>query len=110
MSIPVQITFRGIQPSDALRASIEKHAAKLERFSKNLLGCKVVVEQAEGRHHHGNRFRLHVQLDVTGRSLQAGREPPAEDQAATDPYVAVRDSFEALQRQLEDYERIRRGD
>jgi hypothetical protein len=27
-----------------------------------------------------------------------------------DPYVAVRDAFPAVQRQLEDYERERRGD
>lgn len=110
MTIPVQITFRGMEPSEALRASIEKHAAKLEHFSKAVLGCHVVVEAAEKHHHHGNRYHLHVHLKVNGGDIQAGRRPAAEDHASEDPYVVVRDVFDAARRQLEDYERIRRRD
>ena len=110
MTIPMQITFRGVEPSDALRTSIEKHAAKLERFSKAVLACHVVVEPAEKHHHRGNRYYLHVHLKIPGRDIQAGRRPALNARDPEDLYVAVRDVFDAARRQLEDYERLRRHD
>lgn len=109
MPIPVQITFRDFPGSEALRANIENHAAKLERFSHAVLGCHVVLERSE-RHRKGNHYSMHVHLRVPGRDIQAGRGPVAEDRGAEDPYVVVRDTFDAARRQLEDYERTRRHD
>lgn len=109
MSVPLQITFRGMHATPALRADIEKHAAALERFSPNLLGCRVVFEKSEGHHHQGNRYRVHVQLQVPGRDIQAGRGPASENRTFEDAYVAIHDTFAAARRQLEDHERTRRG-
>lgn len=109
MSLPVHITFHGVDKSEALYDCILKHAEKLVRFAPSLMHCHVVVEPA-GRHHHkGNRYRIHVHLKVPGRDIQAGREPAAEDRSHEDPFVVVRDTFDAARRQLEDYERARRG-
>lgn len=109
MTIPLQITFRGMEASDALRASIENHAAKLERFSKVILGCQVVVEPSEHHHHQGNHYRVRVHLKVAGRDIQASRHPAGAHGAAEDPYAMVRDAFDAVRRQLEDHEREHRG-
>ena len=32
MELPIQITFRGLEPTDALRQAVEERAHKLERF------------------------------------------------------------------------------
>ncbi len=109
MTIPVQVTFRGMDPSGALRDNIEEHAAKLEQFSDRIIHCRVVVEQPVHNHRKGNHYRVHVQLEVPGRDIQVGREPAPQDRSAEDVYVVVRDSFDAARRQLEDYERERRG-
>ncbi|MDE2345124.1 MAG: ribosome-associated translation inhibitor RaiA [Gammaproteobacteria bacterium] len=96
--------------SEALRANIETHAQKLERFSGNILGCHVVVEPA-GRHHHkGNAYQVHIQVSVPGRDIQVSRDAYAQRRSSEDPYVVIRDMFDAARRQLEDYERKRRGD
>ncbi len=110
MSIPLQVTFRGISESEALRASIEKHAAKLERFSKSILGCHVVVERSEHHHHKGSHYRIRVHLKVEAGDIQASRDPAPQNKASEDPYVAVRDAFDAVRRQLEDHVRMQRGD
>ncbi len=109
MAIPLQITFHGVEKSEALSESIRRHAEKLEHFSRSILHCHVVVEASERHHHKGNRYRLHVHVKVPGRDIQAGREPATADHTSEDPYVVVRDTFDALRRQLEDYERSRRG-
>lgn len=110
MSIPVQITFRGMAASDALRSSIEQHVEKLEQFSSSIIGCHVTVEQLERRHRKGNRFNMHVQVQVPGQDIYVSNDPSEKNHSFEDPYVTLRDTFHAVTRQLEDYERQRRGD
>lgn len=110
MSIPLQVTFHGMEVSEALNAHILQQAAKLEHFSGSIMRCHVVVESSERRHHKGNRYQVQVHLKLPGADIQAGHGPFARDHFSEDPYAAVRDSFDAARRQLQDYERERRGD
>jgi cold shock CspA family protein/ribosome-associated translation inhibitor RaiA len=109
MQLPVQISFRGMQPSDAVEAKIRERAAKLDRFYDRLMSCRVVVESPHRHHHQGKLFHVRVDLTVPGGELAVTREP-AEHHAHEDVFVAVRDAFDAAQRQLEDYARRQRGD
>lgn len=109
MTMSVSVTFQGLPSSAALQADIEQHALRLERFAPHLLDCHVTVRRSEDRHHKGNRYLVHVRVTLPGGEFEAGHtaEP---DHSHEDPYVAVRDAFDALRRQLEDFVRIRRGD
>jgi ribosomal subunit interface protein len=110
MTVPVQITFRDMSASDALRDNIETHAQKLERFSSNILGCHVVVEPAGRHQRQGNAYQVHIHVSVPGRDIQVSRDAYTKRRSAEDPYVVIRDMFDAARRQLEDFERMRRGD
>ena len=44
MPIPLQISFRNMDPSPAVEARIRKKAEKLERFHDRIIGCTVVVD------------------------------------------------------------------
>jgi len=52
---------------------------------------------------------VHIDLAVTGGTLVVGREGRM-NHAHEDIYVAIRDSFRAMTRMLEEHERKRRGD
>lgn len=108
MAVEVTITFQGVPPSPALRREIEERAAKLARFAPTLQTCDVAVRREEHHHHQGNRYGVHARLALPGGRIEAGRTP-REDHSHEDPYLAVRDTFDALRRQLEDHVRIRRG-
>lgn len=108
MPIPVQITFHGLSSSDALRQHIAEHAQRLERYSRHIIACEVVVEHTEKHHHKGNRYRLRVHLRIPGEDIQASRGPGPGNKDYEDPYVAMREAFDAVRRQLEDHERERR--
>lgn len=110
MDIPLQIDFRGMEISDAMRMQIEQHVAKMQRFSSQIIGCHVTLELSERHHRKGKRYRMHVQVQVPGHDIYASHDPVPEDYSAEDPYVLLRDTFDAVRRQLEDYERVRRGD
>ena len=108
MQQPLQITYRDFPRSDALDADIRDKAAKLEQFYDRIMACRVVVEAPHSHHHKGNLFHIRIDLTVPGSELVVKRAPK-EHHAHEDPYVAVRDAFDAARRQLQDYARKQRG-
>lgn len=106
MKIPLQITFRNMDPSDAMEAAIRKKVNKLEQFNDRITSCRVMVESDHARHHKGNLYHVRIDLTMPGAELVAGRQP-SKNHAHEDAYVAIRDAFDAARRQLEDKTRIR---
>lgn len=109
MQLPLEITFQNLEPSPAIEAEIRKRAGKLDRFHEHVMRCRVVVEAPHKHKHSGHLYRVLVDVTVPGGELVANRNPD-QDQAHEDVYVAIRDAFDAIRRQLEDYARKRRGD
>ena len=109
VTIPIKITYRNIDPSPAVEADIRKHAEKLEEFDARIQWCNVSVE-ALGKHQQkGRQYKIAVNLGLPGTTITANRAGP-HDPAHKDIYVAIRDAFGALGRQVEDHARIRRAD
>lgn len=103
----LQITFHGLEHSDALAERIASRARDLERFAPHVVSCDVFVQAGMARHHQGNLFSVHVHVRVPGGEIAASRDPGL-NHAHEDANVAVRDAFDATVRQLEDYMRRRR--
>lgn len=101
-TIPLQISFRNFEPSDFVSARIREEVVQLEQFFNGIISCRVVIELLNKRHQQGNLFRARVELKVPGEDLIAGRDAQ-QDSAHADAYVAIRDAFEAAQRQIENY-------
>ena len=101
-------TYRDVTPSAAVEAAIHERAAKLDEFFDRITGCRVVVESPHRHHHQGRLYHVRVGLAVPGRSIVVDREPDEHHQHE-DVYVAIRDAFDAVRRQLEDYVRESRG-
>ena len=109
MPVPVQISFRHMDPSPALEARVHEKAEKLERFFDRIVSCEVVVEAPHKHHHKGKLYNVRIEINVPGASVNVGRSGP-QDHAHEDVYVALRDAFDAAYRQLEDHARRMRGD
>lgn len=109
MQLPLQITFRHMEPSPALEMRIRELAARLDRFNDRIMSCRVVVEAPHQHHRQGQLFAVRIDVTVPGGELYADRTRDA-GHAHEDPYVAARDAFDAIRRQLEDYAREQRGD
>lgn len=107
MKLPVQITFRGFPPSEAIEAAVRERAGKLDRFYSGIMGCRVVVEAPHRHHRDGRIYHVRIDLTVPGGELVVKRDP-ARHGAHQDVYVAIRDAFDAARRQLEDYARRQR--
>lgn len=108
MEHPIQITFRGIESSDAIKEAVQTRAEKLETFYDKIESCRVVVEAPHQHHHKGNLYHVRVRLTVPGEEIVVSRDP-SEHAPHEDAYLAINDAFKEVTRQLEDYVRRRRG-
>jgi len=109
MQIPLQISFRNMDPSPAVEARIRKKAAKLERFHSRIIGCSVVVEAPHRHRNKGKLYNVRVDISVPGKDVVVDRAKPV-NHAHEDVYVAIRDAFNAATRRLEDRARKMRGE
>ena len=109
MQVPLQITFRNMQPSPAVESRIRERAAKLERFHQRITSCHVVVDAPHRHHHKGKLFAVHVDLTVPGQEILASKGAGA-NHAHENVHVAIRDAFDAVLRQLDGFARRARGD
>ena len=102
MTASVQITYRDMDPSDAVNRIIHKKAARLDGIFSGITGCRVVVESPHNSHRHGNKVRVAIDLSVPGQELVVGRDGSAAPEHE-DVYAAVNDAFRAAERQLKAY-------
>ena len=127
MELPIQITYRNMEPSPAVTARVEAEAAKLDKFFDRITSCRVVVEAPHRHHKWGELFHVRIELGVPGAELVVSHEPTPhsalshDDEAALqkhfeihpehkDVYVAIRDAFGSARRQLQDHVKRMRGD
>lgn len=108
MKLPLQVVFHDLQPSEAIEARIQEKAEKLDQFYDQIMKCRVVVEAPHRHHHKGKLYSVRINVTVPDEELVVSRNP-GKHHAHEDVYVAIRDAFDAMRRQLEDYARRRRG-
>ncbi len=102
--LPIQITVRDMPTSPALEDHLRKKALKLNQFYDRINSCRIVIHVPQKHKHQGKLFSVCIDLSVPGKELVVNRK------LNEDVYIAIRDAFHALQRQLESYAKKRRGD
>ncbi len=90
------IRFVGMEASEALEAAAQEKIAKLEQFCPQLIACHVVIELPHRHRTQGRLFAVRLDLTLPGHELAVTRVEHA------DVYVALRDAFDGMKRQLEE--------
>jgi ribosomal subunit interface protein len=109
MQIPLQISFRNMDPSPAVEANVREKAAKLDRYFERIVSCNVTIEAPHRRHHKGKLYKVRVDVGMPGKKDVHVNEG-VKNQAHEDVYIAIRDAFDAAARRVEDHARRLRGD
>ncbi len=113
MDIPLELSFHNMEPSDALKAAVQKHVRKLDKFHGHLIGCRVVIEMPHKNHRTGQNLPdVHILLRVPGKELVVSREMAhaGNKKTPTDAYAVLDNAFSVAQAQLKDHHRIVQGD
>ena len=133
IKIPLQITFKNMEPSETIEAHIREAAKRLDLFCDSIMGCRVLVETPHQHHRSGKRHHVRIDLTVPGAELVVKRSPklltdsptryrkapdeltPEESRELSkyathdDIELTIRDAFDAARRRVQDYARRRRG-
>lgn len=104
MHIPLQITFRDMDHSDAIERAVREKSEKLDQFA-DIMSCRVVVQMINKHQHKGVMYQVAIDITVPGKEIVVSRDRGV-DHSHEDVYVAIRDSFNAARRQLQDHHRI----
>ena len=93
MQKKLQIVFRGIDQSDAISSVIHKKVEKLERLHDNITSFRVVLDTPHKHHYKGKLFQVTVNAVTPDGDVNVsdGKE---------DMYLALRDVFNVIERQL----------
>jgi len=103
MQIPLEVSTRDVTLSPQIEAELRKRADKLERHYNRITSCRIALEQPTGNHHHdGGPYRVRVDVTLPGMELVA-------DKQAEEIFIAIRDAFDAAERQVEAFVDRRRG-
>ena len=94
MRDPVEIAFRGVAESRALRRYISDEARRLERDCDHIEACRVVVEALHQRRPPGAQYAARITITLPGTEVVVNREH------SEDVYVALHAAFDAASRQL----------
>ncbi|MFN8640961.1 MAG: HPF/RaiA family ribosome-associated protein [Candidatus Binatia bacterium] len=108
MQLPLQIAFRNMDPSPAVEEKVRERVQRLEQFYDRIMGCRVVIEAPHRHHHQGKVVHVRIDLTLPHGELVVNREPE-NNHAHEDAFIAVRDAFDAMKRQVQDYAKKQRG-
>jgi cold shock CspA family protein/ribosome-associated translation inhibitor RaiA len=104
MKIPLQITTRDFDLTEADENAIREKAKNLDLFYDQIMGCRVLVEIPHRHQRKGVLYNVRIEITVPDGELVVKREPHE------DLFVGIRSAFNAARRQLQDYAEQRRGD
>lgn len=111
MDIPLQIAFKNLESSEFLETLIRERVARLERYHKHIIGCRVLVEVPYRAPETGKvPLGISVEVEVPGAKSIVAKDQEERHESKADHSVVVNRTFDKVQRQLEDHGDIRRGD
>lgn len=88
-----------MESSEAIEEVIRKKVKKLERAFDHITGVRVVVDVPNHSKHKGQTFSVQVDVKIPGKEI-AVHKGSSQHGAQEDVYVALRDAFEAVTKQM----------
>lgn len=107
MSNEFQVVFHNIDQSDALSESVQKRIDKLRRFSNDIIGGRVVLDSPHNNQHKGKVYSVAIEIHTSNKPVVVTQEQH-DNHAHEDLYVAIRDAFNAAERQIKSVDKKHR--
>ncbi|WP_197038326.1 HPF/RaiA family ribosome-associated protein [Billgrantia saliphila] len=100
MQTPLEINYQHVSRSEWIDDYVRSRVAKLEHFNRDIVSCRVVIEQTQNPHRTGNPYRALVEVNLPAK----GELVAEKSDKVTDPQIQlrpiIRGAFEAMEKQL----------
>lgn len=108
MTNEFQVTFHNIDQTEALNDAVNKRIAKLERYCDQIIAGRVVLDCPHNNHHKGKVYSVGLEIHTPSKEVRVNQDQH-DNHAHEDLYVAIRDAFNAAERQLKDIDKKHRA-
>ncbi len=105
MNKPLEITFQGVEKSDAIEAKIAEKAAKLEKHFDRITHFRVVVAAPHRHSHKGKIYQIKIEIGMPDRAPIVVTHEPEVTQANQDLVTAIREGVRCGAAQARRYRR-----
>jgi putative sigma-54 modulation protein len=102
MRIPLEISFHGLEKSEAAEARIRDKFDRLHQHFDRITHARVVVETPRRHTAAAKVFQVKIEIGLPGQKPLIVRHDPPAEQTRTDIAIAIRDAFAAARRRLDD--------
>ena len=99
MTNDFQIVFHNIDQSTSISDAVNKRISKLQRFCDRILAGRVVLDSPHNNHQKGKVYSVGLEIHTPSKEVRVNQEQH-DNHAHEDLYVAIRDAFNAAERQL----------
>lgn len=102
MTTPLEITFKGLDKSEAIETKVAERVAKLQKHFDRMTYARVVVAAPHKHAHKGKSYEIKIEIGIPGSQPLIVTHDSAVGHAHEDLKIAIRDAFDAAQRRLDD--------
>jgi ribosomal subunit interface protein len=103
MKIPLELAFNQLEPSAAIKERVRERVDRLERYFKDITSCRVSVDAPHKSQYNTHHYTVNIDITVPGKEIVVSEHPQPEANNHEDVYVAIRDAFDAAERQLKSH-------
>lgn len=108
MTNEFQIVFHNLEQTDAITDAVQKRINKLERYCDQIIFGRVVLDSPHNNHHKGKVYSVSLEVHSTIKEVRVNQDQH-DNHAHEDLYVAIRDAFNAAERQLKSVDKKHRA-
>jgi ribosomal subunit interface protein len=108
MTNEFQVVFHNIDQSDAVIDAVNKRISKLERYCDQIIAGRVVLDSPHNNHHKGKVYSVGLEIHTPQKEVRVNQDQH-DNHAHEDLYVAIRDAFNAAERQLKSVDKKHRA-
>ncbi|MCG8415771.1 MAG: ribosome-associated translation inhibitor RaiA [Pseudomonadales bacterium] len=108
MTNEFQVVFHNIDQSNAVNEAVQKRINKLERYCDQIITGRVVLDSPHNNHHKGKVYSVGLEIHTPTKEVRVNQEQH-DNHAHEDLYVAIRDAFNAAERQLKSIDKKHRS-
>ena len=109
MTNDFQIVFHNIDQSTSISDAVNKRISKLQRFCDRILAGRGVLDSPHNNHHKGKVYSVGLEIHTPSKEVRVNQEQH-DNHAHENLYVAIRDAFNAAERQLKAIDKKHRAE
>jgi ribosome-associated translation inhibitor RaiA len=101
MSGTVEVSFHGIEKSEAIEQQVRDRVAKLKKHFARMTGCRVAIEVPQRTPERPKVFQVKIEIGVPRRAAVVVSHERTGSHANVELPRAIRDAFDAALRKVD---------